>query len=375
MKIKYSWIPFIPIAILSVFLRVYQVMFVNSGVDNQFLNNQSFWWIYAALVALLVLFLLIFSASDRITSGFYRIGKNFFAGIFALITGVLLFFGAMIEVTEVVKGTLGIGVLADVLFSVLGGIAFAIMGLSSLSGGNKTKGIKVLMVLPAVWSCVRLITVFMDYKTKSVHSMDMTDIVFMALATLFIFNVSMVYAGIKGRNPVKATFVYGMPAIVVTFAYSAVYMVTKITSGEDFAMFSPNAESNFANINTIQFLCIALFAIFFLIELTSKAQPKTAEVTQAEQEQYTVPPQEGVFAEKTEREDFSDVGDKVKEELSKVNNVIADIDKEENNPDKASPLSDEFLSGYKDRASAEPAEEDLDKINQLIKELEQEDNE
>lgn len=39
MKSKLSWIPFIPIVFAAVFLRVYQVLFVDSGVDKGFLDS------------------------------------------------------------------------------------------------------------------------------------------------------------------------------------------------------------------------------------------------------------------------------------------------------------------------------------------------
>ena len=41
MKIKLSWIPFIPVAVLSVVLRVYQLLFVENGVDTGFLSSRN----------------------------------------------------------------------------------------------------------------------------------------------------------------------------------------------------------------------------------------------------------------------------------------------------------------------------------------------
>ena len=58
MKIKLSWIPFIPVAVLSVVLRVYQLLFVENGVDTGFLSSGMMWVVYTCMVAVLFFVLL-----------------------------------------------------------------------------------------------------------------------------------------------------------------------------------------------------------------------------------------------------------------------------------------------------------------------------
>lgn len=381
MKIKYSWIPFIPICILSVFLRTYQVMFVNSGMDTQFLSNQTLWVIYTGLVIVLFLFLILFTVTDKATSAFYDIGKNFFAGLFAIITGVLLFYGAGIEFGGIAGGNVSVMGFLEGIFSIIGGIMFIIMGLSSISGKNRTKNAKIMMIFPTVWCCIRLIGTFLSYTTKAVDSMDMTNLIYMSFATLFIFNVSMIYAGIKGSNPVKSAFLYGLPAIVIILAYTSVSVITQIMSA-DFSPIQLLQGENAAGINnigTLQFLSLSLFAIFFLIELTSKARKKTDdEIILAEKSSAASPSTaEGVEAEAAAIEKIkdktilADIDDSIKEELGEVDEVIANIDKESNDPDKADPLSKEFIESYESEFNE--YNDDLDKIDRLIKELSSED--
>lgn len=372
MKIKLSWVLFIPIALLSVFLRVYQISYVDTGIDNGFFSSDMLWVIYACMVTLLFLFLIIINAIDRKTSGFYTVGKNFFAGIFAIASAVMLGFGAGNQAMSLMQGEFSAILAVDTLLSVIAGVAFFVIGFASLFGRNRTQNMKVLMAAPSVWSCVRLVYFFMESTTQSVHVKDMTNIIFMAFATLFLFHASMVYSGIKGRNPVKGSFLYGMPAIVLIFAYSAAYIVSAINSGENGSSFLMNGSMD--SVNAVQYFFIALFALFFLIELTSKAKKKTqqelAKVSE-EREEVSLPAATAV----RQRRRFADVDSEVKEELNQVDHVIADIDHEAKNPDKADPLSDEFMNNYGEKSSTAPKEsidDDIEKINRLISELEDE---
>lgn len=395
MRIKLSWVPFIPIAILSVFLRIYQVMFVSSGVDTGFLSDSALWVIYAGLVAVLFLVIGILSLSDKKTSGIYSIGKNFFAGLFAVITGALLCFGAGMEIMQIINSNdiaNTYRLLFDAVFSIAGGIVFMIMGVSSIAGSDRIKRAKGALLLPPLWCCVRLMTTFIDYSHKSPNSFDMTDIFILAFMTLFVFGVSMIYGNIQGKNPVKAVFLYGLPGIVVTFAYAAVSITQQILSGQGFVLIS-NTQG-VSNINTIQYLALSLYAIFFIIELTTKAKlkdddelaennskkDKKAKKVKKDAKIISEAISENIVAEnavlpgKNNKVQMLDVDDSVKQELDSVDNVIDNIDKEENDPDKADPLSNEFLSNA---AVTQFEDDDVDgsmaDIDKLIAELESED--
>lgn len=391
MRIKLSWVPFIPIAILSVFLRIYQVMFVSNGVDTGFLSDSALWVIYAGLVVLLLLIIGILSLSDKKTSGIYNISKNFFAGLFAIITGALLCFGAGMEIMQVINNIDTYRLLFDSVFSIAGGIVFMIVGISSISGSNKLKNARGVLLLPPVWCCVRLMTTFIDYSHKAPNSIDMTDIFILAFMTLFVFAATMIYGNVQGKNPVKAAFLYGLPGIAVTFAYSAVSIVQQILSGQGF-VFVSNTQG-VSNINTIQYLALALYAMFFIIELTTKARVKVDDeiaVSEKKKDKNKKSEKKANVVSKSVSESIAatnklpeenvnkvqmlDVDDSVKKELDGVDDVIDNIDKEENDPDKADPLSMEFLNNA---AASQIADDNVDSsmadIDKLIAELEAED--
>ena len=140
MKIKFSWIPFIPVAVLSIILRLYQKLFVDSQIDTGFLSSDMIWFVYAGLVGLLFIVLLLLSALDKRTSAHYTIKTNFFAGLFGVIASAVIIFEAGMKGAQLLsEGIVALSEPLDVVFSVLGGIALLVMGASSFAGKNFAK--------------------------------------------------------------------------------------------------------------------------------------------------------------------------------------------------------------------------------------------
>lgn len=275
MKSKLSWIPFIPIVFAAVFLRVYQVLFVDSGVDKGFLNSGAISLIFVGSIILLVILLAVLCAADKKTSPEYKVGRNIFAGIFAMLAGVLLLTDAFMLFKGMAESGNALVAVINGIFTVLGGVMIFVIGLSSLTGKNFTKKVPFLMLFPAIWSAARLIITFLSYTTISVNAKDMSDLVYMVFTTLFLYNASMVYIGLKSKNPVKACFLYGLPAVAVVFAYTGAWVSSTIYSGQTVEFLS--------NVKIFEYLALALFIIFFLIELTARAQEKAASaVTETE---------------------------------------------------------------------------------------------
>ena len=269
MKSKLSWIPFIPIVFAAVFLRVYQVLFVDSGVDKGFLDSGAISLIFVGSIILLVILLAVLCAADKKTSPEYRTGRNIFAGVFGMLSGVLLLTDAFMLFKGMAESGNALVAVINGVFTVLGGVMIFVMGLSSLTGNNLAKKVPFLMLFPTIWSAARLIITFLSYTTISVNAIDMSDLVYMVFTTLFLYNASMLYIGLKSKNPVKACFLYGLPAVAVVFAYTGAWVSSVVHSGQPVHFLS--------NIKIFEYLALALFIIFFLVELTAKAQEKTPE--------------------------------------------------------------------------------------------------
>lgn len=369
MKIKFSWIPFIPVAVLSVILRLYQKLFVDSGIDTGFLSSDIIWLVYAGLVGFLFIVLLLLSAADKKTSAHYIIKCNFFAGLFAVLASALIIFDAGMNAGQMLSdGLQSLSQVIDILFAVLGGIAILIMGLSSFSGKNFARKMGVFSVIAPVWCCVKLVFTFIEYTKQSVNAFDMTNLFYMAFMTMTIFNLSMAYQKVDCKNPVKGTIVYGMPAFVVTIVYAMANLIDQLqTSG----------TYDFMNcLDILAFVAMAFYVLFMMIEFTANAKEKTEEAVQEVElvEQPTVRTKHEVEEENSKSEndhiEITDVEDNVNKELDGVDNIIEAMSKEDKNPEKYNPLSKEYFDSH----SSDISEDDeislsMQNIDKLIDEL------
>ena len=372
MKIKFSWIPFIPVAVLSVILRLYQKLFVDSGIDTGFLSSDMIWLVYAGMVGFLFVGLLLLSVIDRKTSEHYTIKKNFFAGLFAVVAAAMIIFDAGMSACQMLsKGLQSLSQLLDVSFSILGGVAILLMGTSSFSGRNFAKKMGVFSVVAPIWCCIQLVLTFIEYTKQSVNAFDMTNLFYMAFMTLTIFNLSMAYQGVDCKNPVKGTIVYGMPAFIVTIVYAVANL---------FDQLQVNGTYDFmGSLDVIAFVALALYVLFMMIEFTTNAKSKADEEQileiQEVVEQPTVRTKNEVEEEKNKLEndhiEITDVEETVNKDLDGVDNVIEAMEKEDKNPEKYDPLSQEYFDSHQTDISDEDSELSLSlkNIDRLISEI------
>lgn len=374
MKIKFSWIPFIPVVVLSVILRVYQKLFIDSGIDTGFLSTEMAWVVYTGLVAFLFLVLVILCCADRKTAPECQIGKNFFAGLFGVLTAGVVIFNAGVSLGSFIlpqnASSMTVSIAVDILFGLLGGIAIFVMAISSFSGKNIAKKMGVFSVVAPLWCCVEMTLKFIEYTRQSIHSFDMTNLFYMAFMTLAVFNLSMVYQGVKCKNPVKGTFLYGMPGFVVTIVYAVANLINQITMTGTYDVMG--------SLDIISFVLLSFYVLFMMIELTSKAHIKETKADNNDakpliqlEETKTDEISEEEIKKSNKHVEITDVEDDINKDLNGVENVIDAMEQEENDPEKYNPLSQEYFDSH----SANVVEEDdeisqsLANIDKLIEEI------
>lgn len=258
------WLPFIPLLAAGVLLKVYQALFDPNGADVGLAHGGAITIGFAAIVVAAFVIIGIISYTDKKTSALYEIKRNPLAGIFAIASGALMFADSA---NTFISGMNVVNII-DALMTVVGAVAFILMGISSFSGNNRTKSAAGLMLMPVIWGVVRTFLTFVSDTTVASESRDMMDIVFMVLGTFFLFNCGMVYVNVSGKNAVKGCFLYGMPFILVSFAYTISHTIYQLRiGGFDFM----------ENIRTFEFFAIALYALFLLIELTQNAAQRSKE--------------------------------------------------------------------------------------------------
>ena len=275
MKVKASWAIFVPVYMGAVFLHIYHIFFLGSDEITQklfgdyslLINTKTEPELIVILAAALYVLSLFFSLIDRKTSSYCDIKSDPIAGIFLVMSGLLLGVESAVSLLALTNGTeVTVTSLVSNSLGIIVALLFAIVGMGLLIGFNIAKKMRVLMIFPTVWAAFGMINSFILHREEA-SSFAFFDVLAWVFLTAFIFQNSMVLCGIEIKNPVKSSFVYGLPFIL----FSSVYVISEVeksiyTLGYfEFTQLVP------------QFLIatLGLYTTFSLFRLSSKMMTKT----------------------------------------------------------------------------------------------------
>nr|MBP6296474.1 hypothetical protein [Ruminococcus sp.] len=228
MKTKYSVIPFIPAVIAAIGLKIMS-MFAVDGNGLLFGMNKSGinYFIIEIILGLFAVCVLI-NLFDRKTAPVYPVKKNFVSGAFAVISGIAIVGSSFLALINATPGNTDNYLLSIIaaLFSIPAAIAMIMIGKVHFSGKSIVSNVSMFFVFPALWGCSELVSEFLAATKVSISASDMTPLFCYIFITLYLFSSSMVVSRVKGRNPVKACFIYGMPAAAVSLSYGVGAVLT-----------------------------------------------------------------------------------------------------------------------------------------------------
>lgn len=267
MKIKNALIPFIPITLIMIAFKIASLFGLDS--DGLFLGMSGMTLTYIVIGLTLFLFLvcIVINIFDRKTAQVYAVKKNPIAGIFAVLSGLAVvassIFGVVSNqsVTEYYVMTL-----ITAALSIPAAIALIMMSKVHFVGKSTSSSVSLLYVFPSLWGCAELVTEFLNATKVSISATDMTALFCYIFLTLYLFSHSMIVSKIKGRHPVKACFIYGLPAAAVSITFG-IYEI----------LYASRAVENFG-LSTIligaEFLILGVYAASFLVELSRNVLTK-----------------------------------------------------------------------------------------------------
>lgn len=371
MKIKLSWIFFVPALVAVVGLKVVQSLYTSQGTSFFDFNNITDAYFALIISAVLLILCGFISLFDKKTSGLYINGKNIPSALLSFMLAIVIGSEATSLILNIVN-TNNYQVLdfIDIPLSIVATIAFIVIGLGHLTEKSYSNGMSVLILMPAIWCCLRIILIFMGYRSFSVNSTDMTDLVGYVFITLYLYANATVLAKMPGTNPVKACFIYGLPAMTVAFGFSAKVIADIATGAAQFDYFE--------NIRAIEFLIIALYILSNLIELTAKAKTKEKvnayiveefeDKNMADEFEETKSDSQGIVRESIIIDDEDNT-------ITEKSNVIKNRNNEFNENNKSvaeyEDIPDDYvaISQNDSSKSRSPYSDRLDEIDQLIFEI------
>lgn len=267
MKIKNALIPFIPITLIMIAFKIASLFGLDSDGLFWGMSGMTLTYIVIGLTLFLFLVCIVINIFDRKTAQVYAVKKNPIAGVFAVLSGFAVagasIFGVVSNqsVTEYYVMTL-----ITAAISIPAAIALIMMSKVHFVGKSTASGVSLLYVFPSLWGCAELVTEFLNATKVSISATDMTALFCYIFLTLYLFSHSMIVSKIKGRHPVKACFIYGLPAAAVSITFG-IYEI----------LYASRAVENFG-LSTIligaQFLILGLYVTSFLTELSRNVLTK-----------------------------------------------------------------------------------------------------
>lgn len=271
MKLKHSWIPFIPITLAMIALNVvYALNSANEGFSLLGINASQFTYVNIFLSLVIFVLSLVICLSDKYASNFYKINKNFCAGIFAILFALALAFdGANKVLTAYSTANWQAMSIIDMIVSVFAAIVFIVVGLTHITGNGKSS---FLYIVPAIWCCLRLFATYLDNRTVSVSLIDVTYVVFLVMATMFLFYQGEIIALINNKIALKSSVIFGLSAAALSFSYTAKKVIEFTNT------FNSSALENvdvYSYLPVLEVFLLGVYMVFFSAEITSKVLDKS----------------------------------------------------------------------------------------------------
>ena len=232
MKIKYSVIPFVPVAVIMIVFKLMSVV----GLDNNgmFLGMNKIGVNFAVIGMAIGLFVLcvIINLFDRKTAPVYPVKKNPVAGAAAVASGLLVITSTVLSLIDMSPSSeYFLMMIICTVLSIPAGIALMLMSKVHFVGKSTVSGVSMLFVCPSLWGCALLVLEFLSATKVSISSFDLTSLFCYIFLTLFLFSYAMVASRIKGRNPVKACYIYGLPAAALLLSHGIEKIVVSVVEG------------------------------------------------------------------------------------------------------------------------------------------------
>lgn len=265
MKVKYSVIPFILAVIATIGLKLMSIF----GLDGSglFLGMNKMGITYAVIGVTLALFLvcIIINIFDRKTAPVYPLKKNYLAGVFAVFAGVSVAASAITTLLNTTNDSeYYLMTVVCAAFSIPAAIALILMSKVHFTGKSTISGVSMLFIFPALWGCAELVSEFLVATKVSISASDMTPLFCYIFITLYYFSHSMIVSRIKGRNPVKACFIYGLPAVAISLSYGLYVICTAMIEGTLATQVLFGAE----------LIIFSIYALSFIVEMAFNSYTK-----------------------------------------------------------------------------------------------------
>lgn len=218
MNFKNLWLMFSLIMLTIVPLKIY-------GIVNEikFISSIAF----DISVAVVLMFVIIFTSLIKLNKKNIDVKKNYFLGITSLLVLIQFFKCISAYWNDTSKYDFAWQPLMMSFLSILSCISFVLLAITFFTGKNIINKAPFFLYCPTLWHGLYLL-IFMSIYTNDVNPYE---VVAAAFVSLFLVYNTQVFSTSSNINVIKIMFVFGIPAIILTFISQipTIIMVTERT--------------------------------------------------------------------------------------------------------------------------------------------------
>ena len=274
MRIKTAWFILIGALVVALPVRIYQMLFLVDPATG-FFTDQNIVAICLAIFMIIVSAVIMFMCFyDKNAPKRFEPIKNIPAMIAAAASGIgiivhsisalLIDNGAHSSLSQdaanAVNALEGGQAYLNVIMAFVGvaaGIVILIAAFNFATGKNVFRSIPVVAIIPPLWFCINLITLFTNYTNVTYMTENMMDMFSMILVTFFLLSQGKMFARVNPVKSGKRIYAFGLPTILYGFVSALPSFVLQ-------AMDLPHTSSFKMTLNIAIFL-VAVYALVFLL--------------------------------------------------------------------------------------------------------------
>ena len=275
MKLKKLWIPMFILTVIGGCAKICDTLFNVHG-EGFFLDTAVCNGILVGCIVLMLLLGLIFGALDKKVELNAKPSKNILTGIFGFISSVMLVGGSVINLLSMSDAS--IATMVGHLLVAVAGCVLLFESCISFTGTNGMKKVPLLTLLVPLGIAARFIMLFATYKSRSVMSMEIFDMVADALLLMFFLYQSMFYAGVNNSLAVRKTNVYGY-----TFFIAGLVVAVDLFIKMSYPMTVTNVDTEIVEptliniMNGVCYISLSIYALCMLYDMQKAPKEQSDE--------------------------------------------------------------------------------------------------
>lgn len=223
MNRKSAWIVLAVALLISLPTRLYQIFSLADKDTGFFVDGGTTTGVISICFAVGILLIIIMCARDRQVVKTYRPVRSIPTAVLAVLTGLGLAVESVVSLgTESGQNYFMYMILS--LFGILTGAVLILTAYDFAVGQNHFTRLPLLALVPSLWGCASLVTLFITCVPVVNVSENIYDAFAMIFLLLFLFTQAKMFAGVEDAKSGRMIYIFGLPAALLT-------LVTGISGG------------------------------------------------------------------------------------------------------------------------------------------------